>query len=495
MNPFSVVNRVGKYLASVGSTTAQNPAQWFVDWVRGGVESDSGVPVNYTTAMMIATVWQANNIISGDVGQLPLCLYKRTSEGREKATKHKAYPLLRYRANRWMNACVFKETVQTQINMFSNGRAGIVRNGRGEPIELVPFLPDRSREEVKDGELYHVTLLGEDMVEKWYRDRDVLHIKGLGDGLSGMSVIDKARNSWGLILAQEKHGNRTFKNQARPSMILLAENQFTREAAMQLLSDWDAYNTGDNIGRTALLQRGVKAMPMTMTNDVTQWIESRAFAIKEVASWFNLPPHKLSDGDRAGYNGLEHEQLTYFSGTLNRWTNAWCEECHEKLLTEEEKASGDYYFEFNTAALLRSDLKTRYDAYAQGITNEWLSPNDVREMENLNKRPGGDTYRNPNRKPETEKPAKNESYARLVRVEMNRVTAAAKTSKNFVSWLDKFYTKWEPRLAEALWSELDAAAHCQESKDALLDLCGRCTPANLAVEVQALVMNWEDRCN
>lgn len=56
---------------------------------------------------------------------------------------------------------------------------------------------------------------------------------------------------------------------------------------------------------------------------------------------------------------------------------------------------GVYYAKFNAGALLRGDMKSRFEAYATGINWGIYSPNDCRDLEDMNPRPGGDVYLTP----------------------------------------------------------------------------------------------------
>jgi len=50
------------------------------------------------------------------------------------------------------------------------------------------------------------------------------------------------------------------------------------------------------------------------------------------------------------------------------------------------------FFEFNASGILRGDIESRYNSYAIAIQNGWLSRNEVRELENLNKEEGLSDY-------------------------------------------------------------------------------------------------------
>ena len=63
------------------------------------------------------------------------------------------------------------------------------------------------------------------------------------------------------------------------------------------------------------------------------------------------------------------------------------------LLTREEKSQ--YFIKFNVDGLLRGDYQSRMNGYATARQNGWMSANDIRELENLDRIPaeeGGDLY-------------------------------------------------------------------------------------------------------
>ena len=63
------------------------------------------------------------------------------------------------------------------------------------------------------------------------------------------------------------------------------------------------------------------------------------------------------------------------------------------LLSADEKS--EYFVKFNLEGLLRGDYQSRMNGYAIGRQNGWMSANDIRELENLDRIPaeeGGDLY-------------------------------------------------------------------------------------------------------
>ena len=78
---------------------------------------------------------------------------------------------------------------------------------------------------------------------------------------------------------------------------------------------------------------------------------------------------------------------------LEPWIVRWEQSINRVLLTESEKAA--YFVKFNVDGLLRGDYQSRMNGYATARQNGWMSANDIRELENLDRIPaeqGGDLY-------------------------------------------------------------------------------------------------------
>ena len=233
-----------------------------------GTKSDSGLTINHDNSLTLSWVWQAVSIISNDIGRLPVLVFDKSDEdNRTRAKLHPGYKLLKNRPNPFMTSKTFKQVLTTHALLYGNGMAVIIRDGRGAPVELYPLNPEKTRLEMVDGQPFYVTKLGDDQEATAIPNVDVLHIKNLTtNGFWGLDVITYARNSLGLSLATEKHGSRSFKNNARPSVVLQTETNLDKQKADQLLASWDAMHRGvDNSSKTALLTGGMKAQVLSMS--------------------------------------------------------------------------------------------------------------------------------------------------------------------------------------------------------------------------------------
>lgn len=362
--------------------------------------TSSGKRVNERSAMQMTAVYSCVRILSEAVASLPLHVYRNTDTGTEKATDHPLYTILHDEPNPEMTSFVFRETLMTHLLLWGNAYAQIIRNGKGEVIALYPLMPDRmSVDRDENGQLYYEYLVSSDdaPVNKKSIVRlspsDVLHIPGLGfDGLVGYSPIAMAKNAIGLAIATEEYGSKFFANGAAPSGVL--EHPGTIKDPNRIRESWQqTFGGSQNSGKIAVLEEGMKYTPISISPEQAQFLETRKFQINEIARIFRVPPHMVGDLEKSSFSNIEQQSLEFVKYTLDPWVSRWEQSIVRTLLTPEEKKK--YYVKFNVDGLLRGDYQSRMNGYAIGRQNGWMSANDIRELENLDRIPaeeGGDLY-------------------------------------------------------------------------------------------------------
>ena len=312
----------------------------------------SGKYVTERSAMQVTAVYCCVRILSEAVASLPLQFYRYTDDGgKEKAVDHPLYFLLHDEPNPEMTSFIFRETLMTHLLLWGNAYSQIIRNDKGEVVALYPLMPDRMKvDRDEHGRLYYEYTVydaddvdGRKSTDKVGRTvrlqpHDVLHIPGLGfDGLVGYSPIAMAKNAIGLAIATEEYGSKFFANGAAPSGVL--EHPGTIKDPSKVRESWQAtFGGSGNANKIAVLEEGMKY-------------------------------------------------------TLDPWVSRWEQAMVRALLTPEEKKK--YFFKFNVDGLLRGDYQSRMNGYATARQNGWMSANDIRELENLDRIPaeqGGDLY-------------------------------------------------------------------------------------------------------
>ena len=367
----------------------------------------SGKYVTERSAMQMTAVYCCVRILSEAVASLPLQFYRYTENGgKEKAVEHPLYFLLHDEPNPEMTSFIFRETLMTHLLLWGNAYSQIIRNGKGEVMALYPLMPDRMRvDRDEHGRLYYEYTVydsddvkgrkGTDKAGRTVRlqPHDVLHIPGLGfDGLVGYSPIAMAKNAIGLAIATEEYGSKFFANGAAPSGVL--EHPGTLKDPSRVRESWQAtFGGSGNANKIAVLEEGMKYTPISISPEQAQFLETRKFQIDEIARIFRVPPHMIGDLEKSSFNNIEQQSLEFVKYTLDPWVSRWEQAMVRALLTPEEKKR--YFFKFNVDGLLRGDYQSRMNGYATARQNGWMSANDIRELENLDRIPeeqGGDLY-------------------------------------------------------------------------------------------------------
>lgn len=122
----------------------------------------------------------------------------------------------------------------------------------------------------------------------------------------------------------------------------------------------------------------------------SQFLQTRKFQTEEICRIFRVPPHLVADLDKATFSNIEHQSISFVVHTIRPWLVRIEQSINKALLFESEKKQ--YFVSFVVDGLLRGDYASRMQGYSVGIQNGFLSPNDVRALENLNSIPFGDTY-------------------------------------------------------------------------------------------------------
>jgi HK97 family phage portal protein len=374
-------------------STLARPGAWLTSFFGGGL-SKAGVAVNENTARNLATVWACTRAVSEDVAKLPLKVYRRVAdEGREALRDHPVAHLLNVTANTDLAPAMgVREFLICSALLWGNGFAEIERAGNGRPLGLWPWDPSRVKlRRRQDGRIEYL-YREDDGSETAVPAEDVFHLRGPSkDGLVGANVIALARESLGSAMAADQFTARFWSNGARPSGALKTKKVLSPDGRKNLRESIQAmYSGAENAGRVALLEEDMDWVPFAVPPNDAQFLETKAFSVDEICRWFRVPPHKVAKLDRATFSNIEHQAIEYVTDGLGGWMARFEQEANLKLLTPRER--GTMYVEHLTDALLRGDLKARYEAYAIGRQWGWLSVNDVRRRENQNAIEQGDQY-------------------------------------------------------------------------------------------------------
>lgn len=368
--------------------TLQDTDGWFYEWATGGVATTSGQSVTEASAVRVAAVYACVRCISEDIGKMPLNLYRRLKpRGRELVDTIPLYTMLHDAPSPSMDSMAFRQRLTIDALLGGNGYAEILRNKGGESEELMPLRRDRVKPWMNDDGTLQYDVYEDLGGVRTVPQANMFHLKGIGDGYTGWSVIRLARETIGGAMAAEEHGNSFFSDSAIPSGLLKHPSVMKKELRDRLVETWEKRHT--NKRKLAVLEGGLDYQPLTMSNEDSQFLESRQFSVEEIARWFRVPPHKIQHLLRSTFSNIESQNVEYVVDCLLSWAVRWEHEIKRKLIP---KRQSDLFAKLLFDMLLRGDTAARSAFYREMINTGIYSINDAREKEDLNPIDGGDTH-------------------------------------------------------------------------------------------------------
>ncbi|KXZ40016.1 phage portal protein, HK97 family [Alkalithermobacter thermoalcaliphilus JW-YL-7 = DSM 7308] len=370
-----------------------NPA--LLEWL--GIETND---LKGKNALKQATVYACVKILSDSIAKLPLKVYQE-NEGIRKAKDHYIYPLLKLRPNPYMSAIDFWKCVETQRNIYGNAYVWVEYAKRGKnagkiiglyPIDTtkVQMYVDEKGVINSQNKIYYVVT---DNLGNQYKvmPDEMLHFKGFTyDGIVGISPIEYLKMLIENAGSSTEFLNNSFKNGMQVKGIVHYIGDLNLEAERKFREKFEQMANGlKNANKVALLPIGYRFEPISLTMADAQFIENTQLTIKQIATAFGIKNHQLNDLDRATHTNIVEQQREFYVDTLLPILTMYEQELTYKLFLQREIEQG-YYVKFNVDAILRSDIKTRYEAYRVGIQSGFITPNEARAMEEKEPFEGGD---------------------------------------------------------------------------------------------------------
>lgn len=357
-----------------------------------GVGTKSGKSITPATALRFVAVYRAVTLISGQIGSLPLKVFDDEKEEEVVSVITTPHP--------GMTEFEFRETMAGHLGTWGNFDAFKVRSTQsGEVQELWPYMPgrtsyrlERPSEQNPSGRLYDITNDAGAVVST-LTDNEVFHVPLFSlNGFVGLSPIGLAREAIASALSAEEFANRLWKSGSLMSGFLTTPQRLQEEKAKTLKARWQERVGGlDKAWEVAVLDSGADFKPLTLPPNDAQFLENRKFQVDEIARLYGLPPHLLSQQERqtSWGTGIEQNNIGFVVYTLDPVWLTRIEQRFTLLVPSGNKA------EFQVQGLLRGDSAQRSAFYTALFNMGALNPNEIRDLENLPAREGGDEYFDP----------------------------------------------------------------------------------------------------
>jgi HK97 family phage portal protein len=364
-----------------------------------GIEPDE-LNLKGKNALREATVFACIRILADAVGKLPLKIYQ-DKNGKQSAAGHYLTPLLKIRPNPWMSSRDFFKAMEVQRNVYGNAYAWLDIKTRGPDAGKVSgiYPLDSTKVEIWVDDVGLLPGKG----KMWYIYRDnkgkeykikpdeMLHFKSLTfDGIVGMTPLEKLKDTVENAGAASKFLNNSFKTGMQTKGIIHYVGDLDSKAEKTFREKFEQMSSGlKNANRVALLPIGYQYQPLSLKLTDAQFLENTELTIRQIAAAFGVKMHQLNELTRATHTNVEHQQREFYIDTLMDILTGYEQELTYKVFTEKELNDG-YYIKFNVNAILRADPKTRYEGYRIAIQSGFLTPNEVRALEEMEAKEGGD---------------------------------------------------------------------------------------------------------
>lgn len=380
------------FTKSGGSETIRDSRD-LAEYLGVDFQSLAGVSVNSKTALGFSPVFSCIRAKAEDVGKLPWNFMERKQGRKDIAAAHRLYSLLHDAPNDFMTSQEWREMIVAHIELRGK-HFSYINRVNGEVREFLPLNPDKVEKKVSNNweVSWVVTMPNGDRVP--LDNHEILYIPSMTvDGSEGLSTITQNKNSIGLGLAAEKYGSQLFKNNSRPSGYLKATSKMEKAQKEENRQYWEEINGGDNALKTAILSGGMEWVQVSISPEDAQFLETRKYNRSEICGVFRVPPHKIGDLDNATFSNIEHQAIEYVQDAILPLVRRIESRIQLNVLKPSERKR--YFSKINVNGLLRGDSKSRAEYYTRMLQNGALSPNEIRELEDMNPRDGGDVYLTP----------------------------------------------------------------------------------------------------
>jgi HK97 family phage portal protein len=456
-----------QFVRPKAATTLQEPEWW--RQTIGMPPTISGEVVTPETAMTNSAIYACVRILSETIASLPLKVYKKGPNGsRMVLPDHPLNTILGQSPNDTNTACELREYLVANLALRGNAYAEILSDGAGGIGGLYPLNSRYMNVDTTErGKLvfdYH-----EPGRSRVYTPSQLWRTVGLsGDGVTGVSPIQLAREGIGLTMAMENYASSMFSHGATPPGVLEFPGKLQNTQVDSLRSQF-----ADAAGkrRPLILESGMSYKSVGMSAEDAQFIESRKFQVAEVARWYRVPLHMLAELDRSTFSNIEHQSIEFVVHTIRPWLVRLEQSIWRDLLDRKEQRK--LFVSHAVEGLLRGDTKARYEAYTRGIQDGWLSRNEVRALENMNPADGLDQFVLPmNFSTLSEREAALEETVANGLEEKERKTleteASRKTPDEFVKWVPDYYDRFTGTIAKTLGVSLEKAKRYTEARKAAI---------------------------
>jgi len=261
-----------------------------------------------------------------------------------------------------MSRYIMMKTLMAKVLLEGNGYLIINRPyPMGDPLSFTLVNDTVKTYQRSDGTLYYV--VGKPGKEFIVDGQDMIHILNFSyDGLIGVSTLRHAANSISLAYSSEQSAKGFFSSGANMSGIIQSETKLTPEKADDIKASWaKAFNiTSGTPGGIAVMEGGLKFMPVTVNPKDAQMLETRKYNVIDICRFFGVHPSKVFDDSNLTYSNIESFQLGFITDTVTPWDCKIESEFNRKIFRPSKAIKKRLNLNINELLRANLDAKANY---------------------------------------------------------------------------------------------------------------------------------------
>ncbi len=360
------------------------------DWISIDTESNE-VIVNEITTQSISAYAAGVNAISNSIASIPFKLMLD-----KEVIKDDLYYLIKEKPNKFMGSFDFFRQMLHTMLYRGTAFAIIRRDSNGFVEEILPLKFESVTEaRMLEGELYYI-------IENLpYHTDDVLVFKISGIGAFGIDPISAFAETLGITLSSTRYAKKSFEGDgSNIKGVITSDHKLKDEQKKSLRDSINKNYTGSNSKSLLVLDHGFKFDPVSLNPEQLKLIETRSIQVAEIARILNVPIYIIASELGGSYNSIETMSLDFYKRSLSPIIFMIEQELRHKLLTKKQIMS-DYKFKGAIESLLRGDSASRASFYKELFYLGAISPEEIRELEDMPQDIIGETYVQANLMPKT----------------------------------------------------------------------------------------------
>jgi HK97 family phage portal protein len=315
-----------------------------------GGSNKANVAVTPDTALKVSAFFSSIRNISEDTSRLPFRVMLKDSAGNKiEQPSHPAALLLNSKPNNYSIAMSLRSTIMERALRKGNGYAFIQRDDNATPVALHFIESEHVQPMLVDRKIYYRINDPILNIEGDFTADQVFHLRGMGDGFIGQSVVRFAAESLGIAIATQEFAGKFYGSGANMTGILklIGAKDVTEGAKIK-----SAFQESYGKDGIAALPGNIEFQKINFSADEAQMLGARDFNVKDVARWFRMPLSKLQSENMGNIEALAIE---YVNDCLEPWITRFEQEVAAKLFTEKERSNGLYEASIDTFPLLKGD--------------------------------------------------------------------------------------------------------------------------------------------